>query len=168
MLGCCRGIYSLSARGEGISPNTFVQIDKKTNMPHNSAAFALLTCAIWFVYFVLIGAGLFDFGTISKYAFDSSELPIITIYPMYLPILIIMMVREKDVHPFKRFVLPILSIIGIGIIVWASIAKHGMANVWYLIVFALIMGAGALVKYYNDKRASVAASEDSSSTEAAE
>ena len=156
MLGCCRGIYSLSARGEGISPKTFKQVDKATNMPHNSAAFALLTCVIWFVYFILLGAGLFDFGTISDYRFDSSELPIITIYPMYVPILVIMMIKEKDLHPIKRFVLPGISIIGIGVIVAASILKHKMANVWYLIVFAIIMGIGALVLLYNKKKAALA------------
>lgn len=152
MLGCTRGIYSLAARGEGFSPETFSQVDKKSNMPHNSSIFALMTCAVWFVYFILLGAGLFDFGTVSKYGFDSSELPIITIYPLYVPILIVMMVREKDLHPFKRFVLPILSLIGVGIIVAASITKHGMSIVWYLIVFAAIMATGAVVKYVNGKK----------------
>ena len=152
MLGCTRGIYSLSARGEGISPRTFVQIDKQTNMPHNSAAFALLACAIWFVYFILMGLGVFDFGVISSYGFDSSELPIITIYPLYIPIFIAMMIKEKDLNPFKRFVLPCISIVGVGIIVAASILKHKMANVWYLIVFAAIMIVGALVLYLNKKK----------------
>ncbi len=154
MLGCCRGIYSLSARGEGISPETFNQVDRKTNVPHNSAAFALLTCAAWFVYYILMGQNFFDFGTISEYGFDSSELPIITIYPMYIPILIIMIIREKRLNPFLRFVLPSVAIGGIGIIVAASILKHGIANVWYLIVFAIIMGAGALVEFYNKKKRS--------------
>jgi APA family basic amino acid/polyamine antiporter len=152
MLGCTRGMYSLAARGEGISPDTLVQIDKKTNMPHNSAAFALLACAVWFVYFIFMGLGVFDFGVISKYGFDSSELPIITIYPLYVPILVIVMIKEKDLHWFKRFVLPITSIIGVGVIVAASIIKHKMANVWYLIVFAIIMLAGYLVLLLNKKR----------------
>lgn len=158
MLGCTRGIYSLSARDEGISPDTFKQIDKKTNVPHNSAAFALLTCAFWFVYFIFSMLEIFKFpsssnpGEFVNYGFDSSELPIITIYPLYVPILIIMMIKEKNLHPVKRFVLPILSIIGVGVIVAASILSHGIANVWYLIVFAVIMGIGALVKYFTDKK----------------
>ena len=153
MLGCTRGMYSLAARGDGIAPNTLVQIDKKTNMPHNSAAFALLTCAVWFVYFILMGLGVFDFGVISKYGFDSSELPIITIYPLYVPILVIVMIKEKELHWFKRFVLPSISIVGVGVIVAASILKHKMANVWYLIVFALIMLAGYVVLLINRKKA---------------
>ena len=157
MLGCCRGIYSLSARDEGISPKTFKQVDRMTNMPHNSAAFALLMCAVWFGYFVIVslGIGIGDSGSYIL-GFDSSELPIITIYPMYIPILVIMMIKEKDLNPFKRFILPCLSIAGIAVIVIASIYKHGMANVWYLIVFAAIMGIGALVLYYNKKKASLA------------
>ena len=166
MLGCCRGIYSLSARDEGISPETFKQVDRKTNMPHNSAAFALLTCAIWFVYFICLALGTTKLGVVNNYAFDSSELPIITIYPMYIPILVIMMIKEKDLHPFKRFVLPIISIIGIAVIVAASILSHKMGNVWYLIVFAVIMALGALVKFLQDKRrASAAAAEQAHSEE---
>ena len=151
MLGGVRGIYSLSARGEGFAPVTFAQVDKKTNIPHNSAIFSLMMCAVWFVYFILLGAGLFDFGTISKYAFDSSELPIITLYALYIPILISMMIKEKELNPFKRFVLPILSLAGIGVIIYASIAKHKMGNVWYLIVFALIMLVGFAVTKLNKK-----------------
>ena len=127
-----------------------------TNMPHNSAAFALLMCAVWFVYFILMGLGLFDFGVISEYGFDSSELPIITIYPMYIPILVVMMIKEKDLNPIKRFIIPGASIAGIAVIVAASILKHKMANVWYLIVFAAIMGIGALVLYFNKKKAQTA------------
>jgi len=147
MLGCTRGIYSLSARGEGISPETFVQVDKKTNVPHNSSTFALLMCAIWFVYFIFSATGVFG-----EYGFDSSELPIITIYPLYVPILIVMMIKERDVHPFKRFVLPILSLAGIGVIIYASIRSHGMDNVWYLIVFAVIMLLGFAVMVNNEKQ----------------
>ena len=63
-----------------------------------------------------------------------------------------MMVKERDVHPFRRFVLPILSFVGIGIIIYASIKSHGMANLWYLIVFAAIMLAGFIVLKINEKK----------------
>ena len=63
---------------------------------------------------------------------------------MYVPILISFMIKADDVHPFKRFVLPSLSIVGVIIFVIASIFKHTWSNIWYLIVFAVIMGVGAL------------------------
>ena len=149
MLGCTRGAYTLAARNEGIKPKTFAQIDKETNVPNNSAALALLVCAIWLVYFV--GAnGLNWFG---EYGFDSSELPIITIYPLYVPILIGFMIQEKGMHPFKRFVLPILSIVGSGIMVVASILSHGMDNVYYLAIFVPVMAIGAYFQFKNKKEA---------------
>ena len=151
MLGGVRGIYSLAARNKGFNCETFSEVDKKTGIPHNSAIFCLMMCAGWFVYFIFLGAGLFDFGTISKYAFDSSELPIITLYALYIPILIAMMKKEKQLPVFRRFVLPILSLGGIGVIVYASIDKHGMGNVWYLIVFALIMLCGWIADRKNNK-----------------
>ncbi len=140
MLGCTRGFYALSARNEGISPETLHQVDAKTNIPNNSASFALFICVIWLAYFV---GGQF-FGWFGDYAFDSSELPIITIYPLYIPILVRFMMKEKDLHPVKRFVLPCLSFVGIAVMVIASIVSHKMANVWYLIVFAVFMLIGAL------------------------
>ncbi len=153
MIGCTRGLYSLASRGEGFAPETIAQVDKKTNMPHNSSIVALFACAVWFVYFILLGAGLFQWETLGKYGFDSSELPIITLYAMYIPMLVTMMVKEKDLHPVKRFALPILSLAGIGVIIYACIAKHGIAILWYLIVFAVIMLAGFLVELYNKKKA---------------
>ncbi len=140
MLGCTRGFYAIAARNEGFAPDMISQVDKKTNMPTNAAIVALLVCAGWFAYFI---GGQF-FGWFGDYAFDSSELPIVTIYPMYVPILISFMIKAKDVHPFKRFVLPSLSIVGVVIFVIASIFKHEMGNVWYLILFAVIMVVGFL------------------------
>ena len=51
MLGCTRGLYSLSTRGRGPSPKVFADVDKNTNMPTNSAVFGLLLCAAWLFYF---------------------------------------------------------------------------------------------------------------------
>ena len=53
MLGCCRGMYSVAARGEGICPNIFVQVDKATNLPNNSAVLGLFVCAAWGLCFFL-------------------------------------------------------------------------------------------------------------------
>lgn len=145
MLGCTRGFYAIAARGQGIAPDTLNEVDKKTNIPNNAANIALFICILWFAYF----AGGQFFGWFGNYAFDSSELPIVTIYPLYIPILISFMIKAKDVHPVKRFVLPILSICGTVILVIASIVSHKMGNVWYLIVFAVLMGVGAF--FYRKK-----------------
>jgi len=139
MLGCVRGMYSLAARGEGPAPDVFVQVDRKTNMPNNSAIFALLVCGAWGLYFYLANlAGTWK----GPFVFDSSELPIITIYAMYIPIFVMWMAKEKNQSALRRFVLPILAILGSLFMVYACIVGHGMENVWYLIVFAVVMAIG--------------------------
>ena len=144
MLACCRGMYAVAARGEGPKPDVFGQVDHKTNMPNNSSIVGLLLVAAWFVYFYL--ANLAGTWT-GPFVFDSSELPIITIYLMYLPILIQWMRKEKDQNLLRRFLLPGLALCGSVFMVIACVFSHRMGCVWYLIVFAVIMAIGALVKY---------------------
>ncbi|AZV57358.1 APC family permease [Clostridium sp. AWRP] len=141
MLGCTRGIYSLAARNIGPKPDVFKQVDNVTNMPTNSSVFGLLLCGIWLLYFY--GANLTKpwFGFFS---FDSSELPIVTIYALYIPIFIMMMKKEKDLNPFKRFIAPIISLAGCVFMIIAACFSHKMEVAAYLIVFAVVMIFGAM------------------------
>ena len=50
-----------------------------------------------------------------------------------------MMIREKSLHPVKRFVMPTLAILSCIFMVIASIFAHRMGVVWYLMVFAFVM-----------------------------
>ncbi len=139
MLGCTRGIYSIAARGQGPNPKLFAQIDPVTNMPHNSAIAGVFLSALWLAYFY--GANLTApwFGF---FCFDSSELPIVTIYALYLPIFVMMMKNERDLSAFKRFVMPSAAILGSLFMIVAACFAHRMAVVAYLAVFAVVMLAG--------------------------
>lgn len=143
MLGCTRGIYSIAARNQGINAAMFRQVDQHTNMPANSSILGLLLSAIWLVFFY--GANLTDpwFGF---FCFDSSELPIVTIYALYIPIFIMLMKKEQDLPGFKRYFMPALAIAGSVFMVIAAFISHGMAAVAYLIVFAAVMLVGSF--YY--------------------
>ena len=141
MLGCTRGIYSIAARGEGPMPKVFAQIDEKTNMPTNSAIIGLLFTAAWGLYFYLSNLA----GTWTTYfAFDSSEISIITLYAMYIPIFVMWMVKNKDMGAGKRFVLPVLAICSSVFMIYAAVKAHQMNIVYYLIVFAISMLIGRL------------------------
>ncbi|MEF9951625.1 MAG: amino acid permease [Clostridium sp.] len=140
MLGCTRGIYAIAARGEGMKPKMFSQIDSETNMPTNSAVFGLLLCAIWLFFFY--GANLTD-GWFGFLGFDSSELPIVTLYAMYIPIFLMIMKKEKEFNGFNRFVAPTISVIGCIFMIVAACFAHKTAVISYLIVFTLVMVLGA-------------------------
>jgi len=143
MLGCCRCMYSLGNRGEGPSPDMFSQVDAKTNMPSNSSVFALMISAVWFLYFFLSNLACTWTG---PFVFDSTELPIITIYLMYIPMFIQWIRKEKDQSTLRRFVIPVLAICGSVFMVIACIFSHRMACVWYLIVFAVVMAIGGMMQ----------------------
>lgn len=152
MLGCCRGPYSLAARGEGPHPELFSQVDKISNLPANSAILGLFYCAAWGLYFYLSNlSGTWSHITVFAgtpfesvpFLFDSSELPIITIYALYIPIFINWMKKATDESTLRRYVIPVLAICGAVFMVIACLLGHKMANFWYLIVFAVIMFIGS-------------------------
>ena len=92
------------------------------------------------------------------FCFDSSELPNITIYAMYIPMFIMWMKKEKDEKAFKRFILPIAAILCCAFMVYAAVYAHGITPylaakadgkfslpaLFYLIVYAVIMFIGKL------------------------
>ena len=142
MLGCTRGIYALAIRDQGLAPEVFSQVDAKTNMPHNSSFVALMACGVWFLYFYLSNLA----GTWSGiFVFDPTELPIITIYLMYLPMFIQWMRKEKDQPALKRFVMPGLAFCGSVFMVIACIVSHKWGCFWYMIVFAAVMFFGWVI-----------------------
>ena len=157
LIGCIRGMYSISVRGMGPKVDLMKQIDPASGMPSNSCIVGLVVVAAWLVYFY--GANLTATPWFGKFSFDSSELPIITIYGLYIPMFIQFMRKEKNLSPVKRFVLPTLGVIGSAFMVIAAIYSHGYAPylaakengefscpvLFYLIVFVVIMAIGALV-----------------------
>lgn len=140
MLGCTRGMYSIAVRGQGPKPEMFKQVDTVTNMPTNSSILGLFLCGFWLLYFY--GANLVEHPWFGKFSFDTSELPIVTIYAAYIPIFLMLTIKEKDLGVFKGFIMPILAICGCIFMVFAAVYAYRMTVVYYLIIFAVIMALG--------------------------
>lgn len=153
MMGAARGMYAIAERGVGPKPETFASVDKHTNMTSNSSVWGLLVSSAWCLYFY--GANLTE-GWFGLFNFDSSELPIVTIYAMYIPMFIMWMKKEKDLGVFKRFVLPSLSTVACAFMVFAAVYAHGVTPfkaaaaegkfscpvLFYLILFVVIIVIG--------------------------
>ena len=119
VLGSSRGFYSLAVRDQGIAPQHFKVIDSKTNMPKNSSFlslfFILVYLFVWFANFKgLMPNGLF---------IDISELPIAMIYGLYISIYISYMRKMKNEPFYKRFLFPILALLGATIVVYGALSK---------------------------------------------
>ena len=141
MLACCRGIYSVAARGEGPMPEFFARINKKTDRPIRSSVFGLAVALIWLCQWQF---GLI-LGKLPKIiAFENDELPIITFYACCIPIFIYIIKECRDLGKVKRFVIPSLAIFSCAFMVFSAIYKYRMDALRYLIVFAVIMLIGIL------------------------
>ena len=173
MLASQRGMYSLSVRNEGPKPKVFGEVSDSVNMPVNSAIFALLINALMLFYF--FGASLvpsYRIETVNGlqqivaepgggaffglFSFDSSELPIITIYAMYIPVFVKMIMMHHKEGIIKNVVLPVLGVAAAVFMVFAAIYAHGItpyqkaaANgefscpvLFYLIIYAAVMIIG--------------------------
>lgn len=149
MMGACRGLYGLASRGTGPKPQLFATVDAQTNMPTNSAVVGLMMSAIWGAYFFYANLSAAPNSWVGSFVFDSSELPIITLYAMYIPIFLMFIKKNDEGNAFTRVVLPLLASIGSAFMILACIISHGMANVYYLIVFAVVMGIS--VFFYKNK-----------------
>jgi APA family basic amino acid/polyamine antiporter len=124
MMGCTRGFYSLAARKVGPKPDVYQEISPKTQHGDQLRSARLLLSALWLAYFY--GANLVEVPWFGVLSFDSSELPIITVYAMYVPMFIAFMVKQKDLGTVKRFVMPTLGVLGCLFMVYAAIVSHGM------------------------------------------
>ena len=165
MLGCTRNMYALAIRKTGPSPEVFEQVDQSTNMPTNSAIIGLLLSGIWLFYFYAANLGML-FSTsynaetanwlirllgnldissntyiVNWFSFDSSELPIVAIYGMYIPIFIGMM-RAKDLSVMKRIIMPVLAIVGSIFMIVAAIYSHKIGVLYFIIIGMIIMLIG--------------------------
>lgn len=153
-LGCSRAFHAIASRNVGPKPEIFKQVDPATNMPGNSAMMGLFISGLWLLYFY--GANL-DTPWFGLFSFDSSELPIITTYAMYIPIFISMFIKSKDLGVLKGKIAPLLAIAGSIFMVIAAIFAHGIypyqaaqANgtfslpvLFYLITYIILMIIGA-------------------------
>lgn len=144
MLGCTRGLYSLAVRDSGPRPELFSQLDGVTNAPNNSSIIGVFLCALWLLYFY--GANLLATPWFGPFSFDTSELPIVTLYAAYIPIFLLMMIKEKKLGAFKRFVMPLLAILGCLFMIVAACFAHGFSVLFYLIIFAVILLIGFFVR----------------------
>ena len=130
-------------------------------MPVNSAVLGVVLSAGWLFYFYAANLTTPLFGIFS---FDSSELPVVTIYAFYIPVFIMYMIKGQEKSKFKRFVLPILSVAGSLVMIFCSVYAHGIVPffeslkngsfsfpvLFYLVIFGIIMLIG--IKTNNSRK----------------
>ena len=146
MMACTRSFYAMAVRDEGPMPQVFKVVDSVTKMPTNSALIGLMMAMLWLTYFY--GANLAPTLWFGPFCFDSSELPIVTIYAMYIPIFFMQMKKGEDLNTLHRYIAPVLGILASLFMVLAAIVSLGKAIIFYLILFAVVQVIGIALKHY--------------------
>lgn len=107
-MGCCRGMYTMSCRGQGIAPEKFSKIGKNKNISFLSCIYGygciLLMLLVWY----LAMHNVWIFGHLGS----MDEIICAIIYAIYITMYIFIMKNFKELNVVKRFILPVLAIIG--------------------------------------------------------
>ena len=140
-MAATRGMFDLATESDSPKLAMFKNVDPATGMASNSAVLGLLMSVLWLLYFYF-GTILNSFGPVM---FDSSELPIITLYAIYIPIYIALM-KRSDLSAFRGKVMPVLAILCSLFMVFAAIYSHKWNVAWYLGLFVIIEIIGAFFK----------------------
>lgn len=107
-MGCCRGMYTMSCRGQGIAPEKFSKIGKNKNISFLSCIYGygciLLMLLVWY----LAMHNVWIFGHLGS----MDEIICAIIYAIYITMYIFIMKNFKELNVVKRFILPGLAITG--------------------------------------------------------
>lgn len=155
VISSCRGMYTLSCRGQGICPKKFSKLSVNGSTSFWSCVYGYACTVIILALWALIFNNdwfLARFGALD-------ELVCAIIYAMYITMYVCIIRKFKDVGVFKRFVMPIIAIIGstfftlCGTGLFSLITTgswSGVINFGYFIILFVIFVGPSIFFYRKD------------------
>ena len=146
VISSCRGMYTLSCRGQGICPKKFSKLSVNGSTSFWSCVYGYGCSIVILGLFALIFNNAW-FG--AKFG-SLDELVCAVIYTVYITMYVYIIRKFKDVGVFKRFVMPIIAIIGAVFFVLCGTglftlmttgSTQGLENFgFFLILFTIFVG----------------------------
>lgn len=146
-ISCCRGMYTISCRGQGPAPEEFSKLGKNQSV-------SLLSCLYGFACMVLmliVWYLVMNTKSVFNYLGSMDEIICAIIYGVYILMYIHIIKNFKECNVFQRYIMPVVAIIGSVFFVicgtgiyqlvssgfenWDSIKAFGV----FLLLFALLM-----------------------------
>ena len=140
-----RNSYILASNNMGLFHEKLSKVNKRTNIPVSSSIIGLGFAVMWLLYYFY--SQTHDLANGVGFPFSSDELPIITTYGIYIPILIGLMIKGNGLNKFKRYVMPTMGIFAALFMIVASIYRHRIYTLYYLTFVAVVM----LIAFLIDK-----------------
>ena len=144
-----RGLYSLAVRGQGPKPEKITQVDEATGMPLISCVIGIFVLLFWmFQISTLFFHGPLAINDLGSpdwlLAWEADEICIITLYAVYIPIYLQIMIKEKDFNILFRFILPLLALIASIFMCYCAYLAYGTQTLYYLVFFVIVIGVGMI------------------------
>ena len=145
-ISCCRGMYTMSCRGQGICPEKFAKLGKNESV-------SLLSCLYGLACMILM-LGVWFLATrevwLFKHLGSMDEIVCAIIYGVYITMYVYMIKNFKDNNVFSRYVMPIVAIIGSLFFVICGTGLYQLIvdqKTDSLIAFLVFMGLFALLMF---------------------
>lgn len=122
-----RAFYQIGLKGVGYKPDQMLMLTKN-EAPLTSGFFSLIMSLFWGTLWILNLNGVFNTFV------DISIFPIIFLYSFYVIIYIYIIKTYKDLNVFKRFVVPIISIIGSSYLIYGAYSSSPLGFIYYLLI----------------------------------
>lgn len=107
-ISCCRGMYTMSSRGMGIAPEKFSKLGKNQSVSLLSCLYGYGCITLMFIVWYLAMHNVWIFGRLG----GMDEIVCAIIYAVYIAMYIYIMKNFKEYNVFKRFIMPVIAIIG--------------------------------------------------------
>ena len=144
MFSLGRAMYSIGKNGQGPSPKLFSEINTVSGMPVASFSLGLVFSVLWLLF--LFGAQISEKPLFGKFGFDISEIPVVTVYGMYIPLFILFLKKwGRKISVLKRIIV-VMGIIACVFTAICAIYAHFTDMTDYILVFAAIMLMGSLFR----------------------
>lgn len=155
-ISCCRGMYTMACRGQGIMPEKVAVLKENESVSFLSCLYGyicmLLMLGVW--YLAMHGVWIFS------YLGSMDEIVCAIIYAVYISMYIYIMKNFTELNVVQRFVLPIIAIIGsiffvvcgTGIyqLIFNNTAESLKAFGVFMLLFALLMAPS--IFFYRSER----------------
>lgn len=107
-ISCCRGMYTMSCRGEGPCPEKFSKLGKNGSVSLLSCLYGYGCICLMLVVWYLAMHNVWIFSHLGS----MDEIVCAIIYAVYITMYVHIMINFKELGFLKRFVIPSIAIIG--------------------------------------------------------
>lgn len=107
-ISCCRGMYTMSCRGQGIMPEKFSKLGKNESVSLLSCIYGFCCMVLMLLVWYLAMHNVWIFG----YLGSMDEIVCAIIYGVYITMYVYIMRNFKDESVVRRYIMPVIAIIG--------------------------------------------------------